>query len=174
MEGVAAARGGTRITHLLFAYDCVIFSIASKEDWRTILDILKVYEDSSGQMLKRQKTAILFSSNTSILNQRDILQEAGAVICGDYGKYPSLPTIVGRSKYGTFKNIKDRMWKKIHSWKNSFLSSARREVLIKAVLQSIPTYTMNVFRLPRKLSCEINSMMGRFWWSNKMEGKGIH
>ncbi|XP_041000305.1 uncharacterized mitochondrial protein AtMg00310-like [Juglans microcarpa x Juglans regia] len=33
---------------------------------------------------------------------------------------------------------------------------------------------MNVFRLPRKLSIEINSMIARFWWSNKKEGKGIH
>ncbi|KAG6632474.1 hypothetical protein CIPAW_13G162100 [Carya illinoinensis] len=82
--------------------------------------------------------------------------------------------MIGRSKHETFKGIKERVWRKISSWKNSFLSSAGIEVLIKVVLQSIPTYTMDVFRFPRKLSSEINSMIARFWWSCNKEGKVIH
>ncbi|KAG7941873.1 hypothetical protein I3843_16G069700 [Carya illinoinensis] len=174
IQGVAAARGGTCINHLLFADDCVIFSKASRKEWLAIHDILMLYEASSGQMLNRQKTALLFSSNTKESVKREILQEAGDDSLGVYGKYLGLPTMIGRSKYETFKGIKERVWKKVSSWKNSFLSSAGREVLIKAVLQSIPTYTMNVFRFPRKLSQELNSMLARFWWNGNKEGRGIH
>ena len=38
------------------------------------------------------------------------------------------------------------------------LSRAGKEVLIKAVAQSIPVYTMGVFLLPAKLCNELNSL----------------
>lgn len=47
------------------------------------------------------------------------------------------------------------------------MSHAGKEILIKAVLQAIPTYVMSVFRLPKRLCREINSLMGRLWWGHK-------
>lgn len=78
---------------MLFTDDCitVIFSKASKEDWRTIQDTLHKYKKASGQVLNRQKISILFSS-----------KEAGSILCGDYGRYLGLPTMVGRAKYQAF------------------------------------------------------------------------
>ncbi|KAF5463140.1 hypothetical protein F2P56_019079 [Juglans regia] len=97
---------------------------------------------------------------------------AGAsVVCGSYERYLGLPALVGRSKYNSFKVLKDRVWQRISSWKNSFLSQAGKEVLIKAVLQSIPTYTMSVFKLPMKLCKDMNGLFSRFWWRKQhMEG----
>ena len=46
------------------------------------------------------------------------------------------------------------------------LSKAGREILIKAVAQSIPTYTMSVFQLPLKLCDELDSMCAKFWWGH--------
>ncbi|XP_042974742.1 uncharacterized protein LOC122306380 [Carya illinoinensis] len=50
---------------------------------------------------------------------------------------------------------------------------AGKEVLIKAVLQAIPTYTMGVFKLPNRLCKDINVMLSKFWWGKQKEGKGI-
>ena len=55
----------------------------------------------------------------------------------------------------------------------SFLSKAGKEVMIKAVLQAIPTYVMSCFKLLEGLLQEINSMIARFWWSNGT-GKALH
>lgn len=50
----------------------------------------------------------------------------------------------------------------MNGWKEKFLSQARKVVLLKAVVQAILTYTMNVFKLPKTLCREINIMMSKF------------
>ena len=54
------------------------------------------------------------------------------------------------------------------------LSKAGKEVLIKAVAQSIPTYTMGVFQLPVKLYDELNAFCAKFWWSQVGNEEKIH
>ena len=54
------------------------------------------------------------------------------------------------------------------------LSKAGKEVLIQAVAQSIPTYTMNVFQLPMKLCDELNAMCAKFWWGQVGNARKIH
>ena len=61
-----------------------------------------------------------------------------------FDSYLGLPTLVGRSKYHTFSYLKDIIWKKLQGWKGKLLSRAGKEILIKAVAQSIPTYTLSV------------------------------
>ena len=73
-----------------------------------------------------------------------------------------LLTLVGRKKYHTFSSLKNRVWKKLQGWKGKTLSRARKEILIKVVVQSIPTYTMGVFQLPVKLCEELQALCARF------------
>ena len=44
------------------------------------------------------------------------------------------------------------------------LFRARKEILIKAMAQSIPTYTMSVFQLLMKLCDELDNLCTKFWW----------
>ena len=78
--------------------------------------------------------------------------------------YLGLPTLVGRAKYHTLSYLKDRIWKNLQGWKGLLLSRASKEILIKAVAQSIPTYTMSVFQLPLKLCDELDALCAKFWW----------
>ena len=44
------------------------------------------------------------------------------------------------------------------------LSQIGKEILIKAMAQAIPAYTMSVFKLPDTLCDEMTSMVRSFWW----------
>lgn len=125
--------------------------------------VLDRYERASGQKLNLHKTSIYFSTNTSEYVREVLKDNIGARVCYDAEKYLGLPTMVGRSKYQAFREIKERVWKRINSWKNQFLTQAGKEILIKAIIQAIPTYAMSVFQLPKQLCKEISNMMARFW-----------
>lgn len=57
------------------------------------------------------------------------------------GKYLGLPTIIGRKDI--FTNIVDKAQGKLKGWKEKMISQAGREILLKAVIQAIPSYAMN-------------------------------
>ena len=81
---------------------------------------------------------------------------------------------MGKKKKVSFEYIKERVWRKLHGWEEKLLSQAGREVLIKAVVQAIPPYTMNCFKLPLGLCDDIESMIRKFWWGQRGDRRKIH
>lgn len=64
------------------------------------------------------------------------------------GKYLGIPSDWGSSKKEMFAWILARVNSKLESWKESLLSKAGKEILIKSVVQAIPQYAMSIFRIP--------------------------
>ena len=62
----------------------------------------------------------------------------------------------------------------MQGWKERLLSQGGRKVLIKVVLQAMPTYTMGCFKLPKSLCKAIESLIQKFWWDYKGEAGKIH
>ena len=60
-----------------------------------------------------------------------------------YEKYLGFPTFVGKAKKQNFVYIKEWIWKRLQGWKEKLLSQADKKVLIKLVIQVIPTYFMS-------------------------------
>jgi hypothetical protein len=110
-----------------------------------LADILEVYERASGQLLNREKTSIFFSRNTCEEVKEVILRIAGIPATQRYDKYLGLPALVGKSRIREFQSIKERVSKRVNDWKTKFLSQAGKEILLKAVVQAIPTYSMSIF-----------------------------
>ncbi|XP_021738796.1 uncharacterized protein LOC110705261 [Chenopodium quinoa] len=79
-------------------------------------------------------------------------------------KYLGIPTAPGRSKRVVFEALLDRIWKKLQGWKEKLISRAGKEVLLKSVIQAIPTYLMGVYKFPCLVIEKINSAMARFFW----------
>lgn len=53
-----------------------------------------------------------------------------------------------RTKKDIFSFSIDRVWKKLKGWKGKSLSDVGREILIKAVAQSVPSYIMSCYKFP--------------------------
>jgi len=62
--------------------------------------------------------------------------------------------------------IKDRICSRINGWLGKNLSWVGREVLVKAVAQAIPTYAMNVFKLPSEFNHRIQASIINYWWGH--------
>jgi hypothetical protein len=85
-----------------------------------------------------------------------------------------LPSYINKSKIQSFSNIKDRVQKRLNNWKIKFISQAEKKILLKAVVQAIPTYSMSVFQLPATLCKELEGLMQRFWWGHMAKETSVH
>lgn len=50
------------------------------------------------------------------------------------------------------------------NWKTKFLLSAGKKVILKVVLQAIPTCTMFIFHIPKSISSKLNGLYKKLWW----------
>ena len=162
MESISLCRGGPLLSHLFFADDSIIFCKASIEDCDALQRVLKVYELASRQQLNRAKTSLYFSSNTAREVQEEIKARFGAQVIKQHEKYLGLPSLVGRNKKNTFKEIKEKLARKLAGWKEKRLFKAGKEILIKAVAQAIPTYSMSCFKILDALCEEMTSLIRNF------------
>ena len=62
----------------------------------------------------------------------------------------------------------------MQGWKERLLSQGEREVLIKVVLQAMPTFTMACFKLLKSLCKDIESLIKKFWWGYEGEVRKTH
>jgi hypothetical protein len=182
IHGVKVCRAAPSITHLLFADDCFLFFRADEKEAECMKQLLNDYERASGQAINFAKSEVYFSRNTSPNIKANISTMLGVNEVIGTGRYLGMPSMIGRNKKAIFEQysvlgyaFKDRMWKKIQSWSGKHLSKAGREVLVKSVAQSIPTYCMSTVLLPDTLGDELERMINSFWWgTNKAQGRGIN
>jgi hypothetical protein len=89
-------------------------------------------------------------------------------------RYLGMPTHIGRSKQAVFKYLLEKATNKLKGWKEKHLSFAGRAVLISAVIQALPTYTMRCFMLPNQMCEQLEKAICRFWWGSKEDHHKIH
>ena len=75
-----------------------------------------------------------------------------------------------RSPSRDFKFLEDKLEAKLAGWRSRCLSWASRATLIKAVAQSIPTYTLSAFNVPANNCNKLDVATRWFWWKPKDRG----
>ncbi|XP_071906122.1 uncharacterized protein [Coffea arabica] len=109
-----------------------------------------------------EKSSVFFSRNMEPKDQGEICSCLEHIKVVKQGKYLGLPMVITKTKAQIFGFIREKCKKTIFNWSNKQLSQAGKEVLLKAVTMTMPTYAMSCFKLPVKLCKEINAMMARF------------
>ena len=139
-----------------------------------MLKLLGEYESWLGQKINKDNTAIFFSKSTTDEAKSSIKNLFQVQKVKFYEKYLGLPSFVGRGKKASFNYIKKKVWRKLQGWEGKLLSQAGREVLIKSVIQAVPTYAMGCFKLSLGLCDDIKVMIKKFWWGQRGNRRKIH
>ena len=149
-------------SHLLFVDDSLLFFKANRESAEVVKEALNTYCQASGQRINADKSSIHFAKGVSGNIQEEIKASLQVHNVALSEKYLGMSTDVGLSTNGAFKYLKDRVWKKVQGWMEQTLSVGGKEVLIKAVAQAVPTFSMSCFRLPRGLCQHIDGLLRGF------------
>lgn len=149
---------------MFFADDTLIFLTATEENCRSLIQLIDHYCLASGQLVNNQKSSVFFGGNVPEVLSRELTDILGIVKVGDPESYLGVLAIWGKSNKSGLAYVKETLLGKFQGWKQSLLSQAGREVLIKAVAQAILAYPMNLFKFPTTLCNEFDAMISQFWW----------
>ena len=81
--------------------------------------------------------------------------------------------MVGKNRRASLNYIKE-CGANYRGWKEKLLSCLGKEVLLKAVVQAIPTCAMGCFKLLLGLCRDIETLIQKFWWGQHGERRKIH
>lgn len=175
LGGIKVARGAPVVSHMLFANDSYIFCKASTEEAATVMQMLKTFEETSGQIINHQKSSVFFSRNVSNPCKQEICEVLRFEEADEGSHYLGLPNYIGRKKSAMLGYLKEKVRDRVQNWDGIMLSKGGKEVLLKTVAQTIPNYAMSVFLLPLEMCRDMEKMMCKFWWrSSTKKDRSIH
>lgn len=158
------------ISHLLFADDSLLFFQCNTQQALVIRDILASYENCTGQLLSPGKCSILIGKQVPQADGDAVAAILGVTNTTFDEKYLGLPVSDGAMKNGRFQTIKEKAGKRLDDWSEKYLSAGGKEILIKSVIQSLPTFTMSVFKFTKGLCEDLEHITHNFWWGDNIIG----
>ncbi|KAK3199073.1 hypothetical protein Dsin_022488 [Dipteronia sinensis] len=167
--------GGNRIniSHLQFADDTMLFLKPKVESLISVKRILRCFELVSGLKINFHKSNVVRVCKKSSMERPwvPILRCKASNLPVSYLGLP-LGSRPGSKIF--WRSILDKMEKKLAPWKCKFSSKSRRLTLIKAVIASIPTYFMSVFKMPSGIAQEIEKIQRSFFFLDGSVKRKLH
>ncbi|WZZ45150.1 hypothetical protein YC2023_041409 [Brassica napus] len=174
IHGMQLTKRCPSVQHLLFADDSLFLCRANLPEVGEFLRCLKLYGDSSDQVINIQKSAITFGAEIDLIMKRLIAEMSGIENEGGDGKYLGLPECFSGSKQKLLAFIGEKLNKRLKSWFAKNFSLGGKEVLLKAIAMPLPVYAMSCFRLTKHHCKKIMSAMSNFWWDACEDKRKIH
>ncbi|XP_016676373.2 uncharacterized protein [Gossypium hirsutum] len=168
IKGIRASKDGPRINHLFFADDALLFVKNKRSEVEAFTKILDSFERMSGQSINLDKSMVYFSPNTPVSQRTSLSGLLRMKVVANLDSYLGLPIPIGKKKSAAFQSILDHAASRIESWSKRLLSLGGKEIFIKSILQSIPTYGFSVFFVPNGILEELQSLIYRVWWGEKI------
>ncbi|XP_057418827.1 uncharacterized protein LOC130713040 [Lotus japonicus] len=162
-----------KLTHLFFADDAILFAKASEAELYQLHKILNTFSKASGQRINIQKSGLMGGKHLLRSRKVTLANILGIQVWDKPEMYLGMPVEWGRSKAKSLQWIKEKILNKIQGWSGNLLNQAGKEVLIKSVLQAIPSFAMSILKFPKSFCSQICSKIAQFWWRGKKQ-RGIH
>lgn len=113
-----------------------------------------------------RKSSVFFSLGITQGRGREISQLLGTSKCLTSNCYLGFP-LLGRRKVVQHEFLVQRVTEKLSSWKAATLSHVGRGLIIKVVIQAMPTHLMSCLFLPFEVVDDLCSLSTKtkFFWS---------
>jgi hypothetical protein len=112
---------------------------------------LLLFGECSGLKVNMNKTEI-FPIRLQPEMVNNIVQNFPGKISTFPGRYLGLPLHTRKLRKIEVQPLVDKIGARLPGWKGKFLSSARRETLVKTVLSSLPIYHLTVFQAQKMVA----------------------
>ena len=124
------------------------------QDARSFKKSLDLFAKALGLVVNPNKSQVFFV-NTPPATQRNILRILG-FSRGDFSsKYLGVPLGIGRPKIEAWQELLDRLKQKLSSWVLHPLNFPSRLILVKSILQAMPTYIFLILTIPKAILKQI-------------------
>ncbi|XP_019166530.1 PREDICTED: uncharacterized protein LOC109162265 [Ipomoea nil] len=128
------------------------------------------YEAQSGQLINRQKSAFYMQAKATLESIERVREITGCQFKSFPFTYLGCPIYQGRKKTTLFDGLTDRVANRCKGWQARILSQGGKAVLIKTILQAMPTHMFYAISPPKAVIKQIESLLADFFWG-KAEGK---
>ncbi|XP_033132135.1 uncharacterized protein LOC103836135 [Brassica rapa] len=113
-------------------------------------------------------------SRVNATTRKEIKDALGIQNKGGIRTYLGIPEDISGFKCKLFAFLKDKLMHRVNGWTDRWLSKGGKEVLIKSIMLSLPTYVMSTFLLPLEICETLASVITQFLWSSNPPKGGIH
>ena len=156
-----------------YADDTVIMVGGDPDSIRNLKFLLYCFEWMTGLKINYPKSEMItFGMDDS--EQQHIANTLNCNVGKMPMRYLSFPISSRNIGVGGFKNIVNKMRKKLQPWKGKHLSSGGRLILTNSSLSSMPTYTMGMLLLQDGVHIQMDTIRSQFFWRGDSEKFKYH
>lgn len=151
------------ISHLFYTNDVLIFTNGSARSLNNLMNMIRSYEQSSGQMVNIAKSSFYISPKS--VSRIPHIQRITGISPKQFPViYLGVPIFQGERKMVYFEYLIDKVRRVLEGWKARLQSLSGRLILIKSVLNSIPIYTMASAYVPKGTIKRLEQIIRNFLW----------
>lgn len=159
----------SKLTHLCFADDLLIFCDGSLQSVKNILQIIQSFTDVSGLAVSITKTSF-FSCGIKQPEIDRIISDTGITHGILPVRYLGIPLCTKKLSLENCEPLLQQVKKKVNNWSARSLYFAGRLLLINTVIAGISNFWCSTFTIPKKCIKQINSICGAYLWKGTSEG----
>uniref|UniRef100_A0A803Q9U8 Reverse transcriptase n=1 Tax=Cannabis sativa TaxID=3483 RepID=A0A803Q9U8_CANSA len=111
----------------------------------SISSLLSSFEKALGQKVNLNNSSIFFNPNINHDVRSKFFSSLGMSEATEGSHYLGLPNIIDKNKSTILGFLKNKIKNRIDTWDGRLLSRLGKEILLKIVAQSLPTYVMSIF-----------------------------
>ena len=162
----------SKVTHLLFADDTLVFCKDSREQLVYLSWILMWFVALSGLKINLSKSALLPVG--SVENPKSLALELGCNLGSLPTTYLGLPLGAKHNSMRVWDGVEEKFMKRLALWKRQYISKGGRLTLIRSTISNMPIYLISLFRMPKGVIKRLEKIKRDFLWGGGNLERKLH